>query len=329
MKEIEISVIIPVYNEGVHISRSLCLIEEELQNITSSFEIIVIDDGSKDATWSQLVQLSQRLTRLRSFRLSRNFGKEHALCAGLEHAEGQAIIIMDCDLQHPPSLLSRMVHLWRHEGKELVECVKINRGKERFDKKLSASLFYNVLNKLSGLDLRGASDFKLLDRKIVQAWLQMPERNTFFRGMTAWVGFERAQIPFEVPERVDGNTQWSLFSLFKLGIKAIVAFSSLPLRIVNFFGLIFLVGSAILTIQTLVRFFMGTAVSGFTTVILLLLFTGSLVLISLGIIGEYMASIYQEVKGRPRYLIRDQAHGQIRNENFEVYAEVAASAEKL
>ncbi|SFT20738.1 glycosyltransferase family 2 protein [Paenibacillus sp. BC26] len=328
MKDIEISVVIPVYNEAVHIAGSLRTVAEQLQKTTSSFEIIVIDDGSRDETWSRLSSLGQQLPELYSYRLSRNFGKEYALCAGLDQARGRAVIIMDSDMQHPPSLLSQMIHLWRNEGKQIVECVKVNRGKERFDKALGASLFYSLLNRLSGMDLRGASDFKLLDRRIVDAWKLMPERNMFFRGMTAWVGFERAQIPFEVPERVGGDSQWSLFSLIKLAVQAIVAFSSIPLRVVNLFGVIFLVGSALLGIQTLVRYFMGTAVSGFTTVILLLLFTGSLILISLGIIGEYMASIYMEVKGRPRYFIRESAYGAASKETLDYRAEAAASIEE-
>lgn len=299
----ELSVIIPVFNESAHIAESLLRIEEELKKISSSYELIVIDDGSRDDTWSELAFAAERSGHLTALRLSRNFGKELALCAGLEQARGRAVIIMDSDLQHPPTLLARMVGLWREEGKEIVECVKESRGKEPLNKALGSAIFYNMLNRLSGFDLKGASDFKLLDQRVVQAWREMPERNTFFRGMTAWLGFERAQVSFEVPERADGHSQWSFFGLLRLAVNAVVAFSSIPLRFVSMFGLAFLIGAVVLGVQTLYHWVVGEAVTGFTTVILLLLVVGSVIMISLGIIGEYIASIYNEVKGRPRYLI--------------------------
>jgi glycosyltransferase involved in cell wall biosynthesis len=299
----EISVIIPVYNEEIHIAQSLLRIEQELKRITGSYEIIVIDDGSRDATWMQVMLASESSGHYTALRLSRNFGKELALCAGLEHAGGQAVIIMDSDLQHPPALLEHMVRLWREEGIDVVECVKENRGNESMGKKIGSAVFYNVLNRLSGFDLRGASDFKLLDQKVIRAWREMPERNTFFRGMTAWLGYKRVQIPFEVPQRAGGTSQWHFVSLLRLAVNAVVSFSSIPLRFVSLFGLVFLFGAILLGIQTLYQKYLGDAVTGFTTVILLLLFVGSIIMISLGIIGEYIASIYNEVKGRPRYLV--------------------------
>jgi len=301
--EPELSVVIPVYNEEVHIAQSLFNIERELKAITRSYEIIVIDDGSKDATWTQLSLAGESVSNFNAIRLSRNFGKELALCAGLEHARGQAVIIMDSDMQHPPSLLGRMTRLWREEGVDVVECVKESRGKESLGKAIGSAVFYRVLNTLSGFDLRGASDFKLLDQKVIRAWREMPERSTFFRGMTAWLGYKKAQIPFEVPDRTGGASHWHFLSLLKLAVNAVVSFSSIPLRFVSLFGLIFLLGAVVLGVQTLYQKYIGNAVTGFTTVILLLLFIGSVIMISLGIIGEYIASIYNEVKGRPRYLI--------------------------
>lgn len=306
--EPEISIIIPVYNEEVHIVSSLARVEQEISQITSSYEIITIDDGSKDSTWERLTHFGEMSHHFYALRLSRNFGKELAMCAGLEHARGQAVIIMDSDMQHPPELLQQMVQLWRDEGKDIVECVKRSRGNESLDKAIGSSMFYTILNKLSGYELRGASDYKLLDQKVVRAWREMPERNTFFRGMVAWLGFDKAQIDFEVPERVDGNSQWSFTNLLKLAVNAVVAFSSIPLRFVSIFGVIFFLGAIILGIQTLFQKFLGNAVTGFTTVILLLLIIGSVIMISLGIIGEYIASIYNEVKGRPRYLVSDKIH---------------------
>ncbi|CAG7626814.1 putative glycosyltransferase [Paenibacillus solanacearum] len=306
----EISIVIPVYNEEKHIADSLRQIEEELRSLVSSYEIIVIDDGSKDGTWEQLALTARRSGSFTALKLSRNFGKELALCAGLEHARGRAVVIMDSDLQHPPALLREMIRLWREDGKEIVECVKEDRGREPANKALGSAMFYSILNRLSGYDLQGASDFKLLDQRVVQAWREMPERNTFFRGMTAWLGFDRAQVSFEVPERAGGTSQWSFLSLLKLAVNAIVAFSTIPLRFVSLFGLIFFFGAVLLGIQTLYLKLTGSAVTGFTTVILLLLIVGSVIMISLGIIGEYIASIYNEVKGRPRYLVSRRLESQ-------------------
>ncbi|WP_068604253.1 glycosyltransferase family 2 protein [Paenibacillus swuensis] len=302
----EISVVIPVYNEGELISDSLLVIADMLSTVTSRYEIIVVDDGSQDDTWNRLTLLSMALPALSPLRLSRNFGKEAALCAGLECARGAAVIVMDGDLQHPPELIPRMVELWRNEGYEIVECVKESRGRERLDKKLGASAFYGALNHLSGHDLRDASDYKLLDRKVMDAWRRLPERITFFRGMSAWLGFKRITLSFHVAPRKSGSSQWSVFHLAKLAVNAIVSFSTIPLRMVSIVGILFLIGSVVLGVQTLIQKFQGVALTGFTTVILLLLIIGSFVMISIGIMGEYIAAIYHEVKGRPRYLISER-----------------------
>jgi len=267
------------------------------------FELILIDDGSPDETWKIVSAEAETLPALRGVRLSRNFGKELALCAGLERARGDLVIVMDGDGQHPPALLPDMVRLWQTTGADIVEAVKINRGKESLSGKFGALLFYVILNKLAGVNLKGASDFKLMNRRAVDAWLQMEERNVFFRGMTAWLGFTRAQIPFEVPGRAGGETKWSFLRRFELALTGISAFSSLPLQFVTAVGLVFLIFSAVFGIYTLVLQLAGKSVSGFATVILLLLIIGSLLMISLGIIGQYLARIYEEVKHRPRYVI--------------------------
>jgi glycosyltransferase involved in cell wall biosynthesis len=213
---------------------------------------------------------------------------------------------MDGDLQHPPHLILEMARIWREANVEIVEAVKIDRGKESILGKLRTNLFYTIFNKLSGYNLKGASDYKLLDRKVVNAWLQMGERNLFFRGMTAWLGFRCVQIPFEVPDRVGGKSGWSTLKLVKLAITGLTAFSSLPLHFVTFSGIIFLIFAVFIGMQTLFLKLTRQAVSGFATVIILILIIGSLLMISLGIIGEYIAKIYEEVKGRPRYIILDR-----------------------
>jgi glycosyltransferase involved in cell wall biosynthesis len=269
------------------------------------FEIILIDDGSPDNTWQTIVDQAQIFPQLRAVRLSRNFGKELALCAGLERARGDAVIVMDGDGQHPPSLLPVMVKTWFSSGADIVQAVKVKRGCESASSKLGALLFYLILNKLSGFELKGASDYKLVNRKVLDTWLAMRERNVFFRGMTAWMGFTTIQIPFDVGPRRAGKSGWSYFRRAKLALVGITTFSSFPLHLVTFAGVIFFVFAVGLGIQTLYLKLAGRAFTGFTTVILLELIVASLLMISLGIIGEYLARIYEEVKGRPRYVITD------------------------
>ncbi len=298
-----LSVVMPVYREASHIGTVLTAVRDALAEINISFEFVLVDDGSPDETWLVLNEQAKTFPMLRAARLSRNFGKELALCAGLEMARGDAVVVMDSDGQHPPSLLPEMVRTWRETNVDIVEARKITRGKETFFSKITAGLFYLIWNKLSGFELKGASDYKLLNRRAVNAYLQMGERNVFFRGMTAWLGFSRAQIPFEVAGRVGGQSGWSILRLLGLALTAITAFSALPLQIITFTGVFFLLFAVVLGAQTLFVMLTGNAVSGFTTVILLQLIIGSLLMISLGIIGEYLARIYEEVKRRPRYVV--------------------------
>src|SRR6266436_1256688 len=259
-----VSVVIPLYNEGSHVRELLSDLKEALQETGCRFEVVLVDDGSPDDTWERIKDEARALPNLRAVRLSRNFGKELALCAGLERARGDAMVVMDGDGQHPPSLVPIMVEKWRTSGADVVEAVKRRRGRESLASKFGALTFYVILNKLSGFDLKGASDFKLIDRRVLDTWLAMHERNVFFRGMTAWMGFRTIQVPFEVG----------------------------------------------LGIQTLYLKLAGRAFTGFATVILLELIIGSLLMISLGIIGEYLARIYEEVKGRPRYIVTESIEPQ-------------------
>jgi glycosyltransferase involved in cell wall biosynthesis len=303
----ELSVVIPVYNESVHIADSLATIESYVREVTKNYEMIVIDDGSADDTWFKLTEAAKIIPNLYIIKLSRNFGKEYALCAGLENATGRAVIIMDADMQHPPSLIPQMVRTWREEKVGIVECVKRERGQESTRNRVGARLFYGLMKTLTGYNLRGASDFKLIDQQVVQAWTQMPEKSTFFRGMTAWLGFKRVQLEFDVSPRAGGDTKWCFVRLTRLALNVVVSFTSLPLRFVSIAGMVLFLASIIIGIQTLYHKFIGTAVTGFTTVILLQLIIGSVMMISIGIIGEYIAAIYNEVKGRPRYVIEETA----------------------
>lgn len=293
----------PVFNEAEHIGAVLADVQSVLTESGMSFEFILVDDGSTDETWERLVELSKEYPNLKAANLSRNFGKDIALCAGLEMSGGDAAVIMDGDGQHPPSLLPQMIEAWAGGGVDIVEATKLDRGKETVFNKLSAKLFYLLWNKLSGFELRGASDYKLLDRRVVDAYLQMDERHVFFRGMTAWLGFSRIQIPFEVAERAGGSSGWSLLKRIRLAVDGISGFSAIPLQIITVIGVFFLLFSLVFGIYTLILQVTGRSVSGFATVILLLLIIGSLLMISLGIIGIYIARIYDEIKHRPRYVI--------------------------
>ncbi|MBK8466946.1 MAG: glycosyltransferase family 2 protein [Chloracidobacterium sp.] len=298
-----ISIVMPVYREAAHIGEVLKDVHKALVEADVRFEIILVEDGSPDDTWKALVEQSKNYPMMRAARLSRNFGKEHALCAGLEMARGDAVIVMDADGQHPPAILPKIISTWRESDADIVECTKIDRGEETLFSKVAAGMFYWLWNKLSGFEMRGASDYKLLSRPAVDAYLEMDERNVFFRGMTAWLGFTRAQVPFEVAVRAGGSTSWSIMHRVKLALTGISGFSSLPLQFVTFTGLIFLLFSVLFGIYTLILQIKGSAATGFSTVILLLLVIGSLLMISLGIIGIYLARIYDEIKGRPRYVI--------------------------
>src|SRR3979411_388534 len=298
-----ISLVVPLYKEAANLRAFLATVTSELTRTGCRSELIIVDDGSPDDTWKIITEEAQTLSNLHGLRLSRNFGKELALCAGLERASGDAVIVMDGDGQHPPGLLPEMIRLWRTTGADIVEAVKAKRGPESFSGRMGALLFYVVLNKLAGVNLKGVSDFKLMNRRAVDAWQQMRERNVFFRGMTAWLGFTHVQIPFEVPQRSAGTTRWSFPTRLKLALTGISAFSSLPLQFVTIAGLLFFGFSVVFGIYTLVLQLTGRSVSGFATVILLLLIIGSLLMLSLGIIGEYLARIYEEVKRRPRYVI--------------------------
>ena len=305
----EISVVIPVYCEAAGIRVTLREVEKYLSQCASTWEIVVVDDGSKDSTWDEITALSAGMPGLRGLRLSRNFGKEAAVSAGLAAARGRAVVLMDGDMQHPPSLLPTLVQTWRTGAADIVEAVKSSRGDESAMSAARAKLFYLILRAFSGHDLNGASDYKLLDQRVVEAYRTMKERNVFFRGMVSWMGFRTTQIPFQVEPRIAGDSGWSVFGLVRLAAVAVTSFSTFPLHLITIFGLVFFAFSVLLGVHTVYMKLSGAAITGFTTVILLLLIIGSSLMIGLGIIGEYLARIYEEVKQRPRYIVSQELPG--------------------
>ena len=299
-----LSVVIPAYCEQEMVPVAAAQITALLTQENIPHELIFVDDGSKDATWAQIEAAAKQHETVRGVRFSRNFGKEAAIFAGLQHAKGDCVAVIDCDLQHPPEKLIEMYRLWE-QGVEVVEGVKSDRGKETVLHRLSAKLFYSLISRATKVDMSRASDFKLLDRKAVNVILTMREKRAFFRALSSWVGFRTAEVSYEVRERTAGESKWSTWSLMKYAVSNITAFTALPLHLVTVFGILTLLVSLVMGVIALVQKFMGIALGGFTTVIILLLFLGSLIMLSLGIIGYYLGNIYEEIKDRPRYIVAD------------------------
>ena len=299
-----ISLVIPSFNEEENIDNTVETLKAILDPEDFDYELVFVNDGSSDKTFDKILEASEQDERVKGISFSRNFGKEAAIFAGLSAAVGDACVVIDCDLQHPPTLIHEMVMKWR-EGYEVVEGVKSSRGRESLFHRMCAGFFYRIMSRLIKIDMRSTSDYKLIDRKVVNVLLSLNERNTFFRALTFWVGFKSTKLEYDVEERKFGSTKWSFMSLMRYAINNATSFSTLPLQIVTFLGVISIFGSVILGIQTLVKYFMGKAQEGFPTVILLELLIGGFIMLSLGIIGHYLARIYEEVKGRPKYIVRE------------------------
>lgn len=299
-----LSVVLPSYNEEEMVPVAARTVHEILAAEGVGHELLFVDDGSRDATWQRIREAAASVPAVRGVHFSRNFGKEAAIFAGLNEAKGDCVAVIDCDLQHPPEKLVEMYRLWE-QGFEVIEGVKSDRGKESVMHRFAAKTFYAIISRATGIDMSRASDFKLLDRKAVNVILTMREKRAFFRALSSWVGFRTTEVSYEVRERTAGESKWSTWSLMKYAVSNITAFTAMPLHLVTVFGVITLLTSVVLGIIALVQKIAGTALGGFTTVIILLLFLGSLIMISLGIIGYYVGNIYEEIKDRPRYIIAD------------------------
>jgi polyisoprenyl-phosphate glycosyltransferase len=300
-----LAVIIPVYNEGPFIASNLAEIISVIDKIGISCLYTLIDDGSTDSTWAEIQTLKSKYSNLKAIRFSRNFGKEVAISAGLDHVNADLYLIMDSDLQHPPQYVEEMLKLMEKEQADIVNGVKSGRSKENIFYRYCAKRFYKLLKLLTGLELNDSSDFKLLNRRVVDALRRFAEKSLFFRGLVDWVGFKSVTFHFVVEERANGKSRFSTGRLLRLAQHSTLAYSGKPLYVTIMAGFFFLILSVILAVQTLYNYLSGMALSGFTTVILLILFTGALILISLGIIGVYLSMIYDEIKNRPRYIISE------------------------
>ena len=303
-----LSVILPAYNEEASVPRAAQVICTLLEQADIRNEVIFIDDGSKDDTWTMISAQVANHPQVRGVRFSRNFGKEAAIFAGLAQARGNCVVVLDCDLQHPPEKILEMYRLWE-QGYQVVEGVKVSRGKESPLHTLAAKTFYSLISRATGIDMSRASDFKLLDRRAVDTLLAMREKNAFFRALSSWIGFSTAQVEFEVQPRLEGTSKWSFRSLTKYALVNLTSFSAAPLQLITLLGVVVFLCSVVLGIWSLWQKLSGQALEGFTTVILLQLIIGSVLMICLGIIGYYVARIYEEIKDRPRYIVADSCEG--------------------
>ena len=298
-----LSVIAPAMNEQDNISRLCAAIKEVMENASIPYELIIVDDGSRDTTWQIVCDEAKKDPRVRGISFSRNFGKESAIFAGLSEAKGDCAAIIDSDLQFPPQTLCEMYSMWQTGDVEIVEGRKNARQKETLTYKLFSKTFYKLLKAMSGIDLDNMCDFKLMDRCVVDDLNALPEKQTFFRALSDWPGYRKATVPFDVADRNSGTSKFTPVKLVKLALGAISSFSAAPLQLVTGAGGVSLVLAALLAVFTFCFPFAdhGNELFCWTAVILLTL--SAVIMVALGIIGYYMARIYEEAKARPRWIV--------------------------
>ena len=302
-----LSIVVPIYNESLNLDGFFARLIPALEGAGEPFEVICIDDGSKDDSVAKLRLVNQADPRVKLLVFSRNFGKEAALSAGLANATGEAVIPIDADLQHPPEMIAQMVAKWR-EGYDVVYAVRRERTGQGLVSRLQAHAFYWLFEKLSEVQMpREVGDFRLLDRKVVDAINAMPERTRFMKGIFAWVGFRQIGIPYDQEERQFGETSFNLMRLLRFAFDGLVAFSDMPLRIWTVIGAVISGFAFFYIVVRLVRTLVyGIDVPGYESIIVIMLFLGGIQLITLGIIGHYLGRVFNEVKGRPLYIVRER-----------------------
>ena len=315
--EAELSVIIPVFNESESIIECHSRVCSVLESLNEASEIIYVNDGSTDDSWEQLFELSSpaKHVTITTINLSRNFGKEAAMSAGLVEAKGDAVILLDADLQDPPELIPEMLAEWR-KGYDVVDMKRKSRDGESWFKIFTASLFYKVINNLSDLPIpENVGDFRLLDRKVVDQINQLPEKTRFMKGLFAWPGFRRTTLEFNRDPRIAGETKWNYTKLIHLAFEGITSFSTKPLRVATMAGLF--TSACAIAMMLFVLFktvLFGEMVAGYPTLITVILLLGGVQLLSIGLMGEYVGRLFIEAKGRPLYLIMDK-NNKIMNDN--------------
>lgn len=326
---VEISIVVPLYCEESNLDYLFERLEAVLSELGMSYEIVCVDDGSHDNTLEGLSEHHRRNPHIKVIALSRNFGKEVALTAGIDYAVGSAVVPIDADLQDPPELISALVARWR-EGYDVVYARRRSREGESWLKKATANSFYRVMERMSNVPIpRDTGDFRLLDRQVVDVLKQLPERTRFMKGLFAWVGYRQTEVVYDREARHSGETKWNYWRLWNFAIDGIASFSLAPLRIWSYVGISFAMLSFLygtfLFIRTLIS---GIDVPGYASSMVAILFLGGVQMISLGILGEYLGRVYEEVKGRPLYLVRDTlgTAGRPSIDQSEIQAEIVSKS---
>ena len=301
-----ISIIIPVFNEVENIPLLFDNLKAVVHKLPYAFEILFVDDGSTDGTLRTIKELQERDRRIKAISFSRNFGHQAALTAGLQYATGDAVITMDGDLQHPPSLIPTLIEKWR-EGFQIVYTTRESTVDEPFLKKITSRLFYRIINAFSDTHVQPfAADFRLLDRSVVNSLNTLEERDRFLRGLISWMGYSTTGVPFTADARVAGTSKYSTGKMMKFALDGILSFSAAPLHLVTYLGLIVSFLSFLYGFYSIYAyFFTSLTIPGWTSILVAVLFLGGVQLISIGFVGEYLIRIYQEVKGRPLYIVRE------------------------
>ena len=299
-----ISIVVPMYNEEAVFHTLFRVLEETLSKLDVTYEVICVDDGSRDKTRELLLAKTQQDPRVKAVLLSRNFGKEAAMTAAIDYATGDAVIPIDADLQDPPELIGQMIEKWR-EGFDVVYAKRVSRMSDTPMKRNTAGLFYRIFNMLSEIPIpENVGDYRLMDRRVVDAIKRLPEKDRFMKGLFCWPGFNNTSIEFERPERLEGETKFNYWKLWNFALNGITSFSSFPVRLGVYLGLIVSAVAFIYGVVIMVKtLFTGVDVPGYASLMIVVLFMGGIQLFFLGLLGEYIGRIYKEVKNRPIYMV--------------------------
>ena len=303
--QISCSIVIPVYNEEGNIEALHQALSEWLRSIDGTHEIIFVDDGSADRSFEIIKKISSVDETVRGISLSRNFGHQVALTAGLEHSRGDAVIMMDADMQHPPEIIKELLKKY-HEGYDIVNTVRNRTQGEGFFKRLTSKTFYKLMNWLSDVPIEpAAADFRLMSRKTVNAFLSLKEKSRFTRGLISWMGFRQAKVYYHAAARKSGESKYTFKKMFRFAVDGLTSFSAKPLRISFYAGLLFSTLGLLYAVYAVIENLRGQTVPGWTSILVSVLIIGGMQLISIGIIGEYLARVFSEAKNRPLYFIKE------------------------
>jgi len=306
MQSPKLSIILPVFNEAPNLVKMHQELLATLEKLDTTFEIIFVDDGSSDGSFEIVKQLNKENSRVGGISFSRNFGHQIAIMAGLEKANGEIVITMDADLQHPPDIIPKLIAK-HYEGYDIVNTRRIDDESISLFKKITAKYFYKLINMLSDIQIEAAAaDFRLMTRKAVDAFLNIPERDRFTRGLVSWMGFNQAIIPYQARKRFAGTTKYSFSKMLRFAMDGIISFSVRPLKLSFFVGTFAIIFSFLYAVYAIFKFFNGETEPGWASLLISVLFLGGMILMSLGVIGEYIARIFNEVKARPLYFIKDE-----------------------